>query len=252
MAILSIGTDAKTVKGEKIGVLTGILYLAPSDESGALNTCPDASAGCRKACLFTAGRGNFKSVKAARVAKTVRLVRERLSFLSDLVNDIRALDKKAKRKSMVPAVRLNGTSDLAWERIRLNGQTVMDIFPHIQFYDYTKDPVRMLAFLQGKFPANYHLTFSRSEDNQTYVDMVIRNGGNVAVVFRGGLPATWQGRPVIDGDLSDVRFSDPAGSIVGLKAKGRARKDEAGFVVQVVNLKAAMLSHPDYQAALSA
>jgi hypothetical protein len=235
MVLLSVGNDAKTVKGVEYGVLTGILYLAPADESGVMNTCPNATAGCREACLFTAGRGAFANVKRGRINKTLWFHRDRVGFLQQLIKDITALIKKANKEGMAAAVRLNGTSDIAWESIKVDGKNLMEHFPAISFYDYTKSPSRIARFMLGQFPTNYHLTFSRSEDpvNQADCKSLWATKVNVAVVFRGGLPATWQGRPVIDGDVSDIRFNDPEGCVVGLKAKGKARKQDAGFVVQV-------------------
>ena len=131
---------------------------------------------------------------------------------------------------MQPAVRLNGTSDLPWEKVFPMGD-----FPQVKFYDYTKNPVRMEKFTQGKMPANYHLTFSRSEENEKEALAILPTGGNVAAVFavkKGqDLPKTWKGFEIIDGDLDDVRFTDPTGVIVGLRAKGDALKDKTGFVI---------------------
>jgi hypothetical protein len=234
MSLLSVNADSKTIKGTKLGILTGILYLAPSNESGAINTCPNASAGCRAACLFTAGRGAFNSVKNARIAKTLKFVADREAFLRELIVDITALVRKAKKQDMKPAIRLNGTSDLAWESFKVDGKNLMEHFPDVQFYDYTKSPSRMGRFATGQMPVNYHLTFSRSEENAEAVSNVLKTTGNVAVVFRGQLPATYQGRPVINGDESDVRFGDAAQVIVGLVQKGKARKDASGFVVEPV------------------
>ena len=232
MKLLSVNADAKTVKGVKVGVLTGILYLAPSDESGVMNTCKHASKGCRSACLFTAGRGAFSNVKAARIAKTVRFVKDQTQFMLDLVDDIAALIKKATKENLIPAVRLNGTSDIRWEDVLLNGKNVMQIFPNVQFYDYTKDS--SVLDWRKKLPANLHLTFSKSESNDSVIAKAVSMGMNVAVVFSGKtLPATYLGRPVINGDDSDVRFNDPNGVVVGLKAKGKAKRDTSGFVVAV-------------------
>jgi hypothetical protein len=233
MKILGISSDSKTVKGEKYGVLTGICYLAPSDESGCINTCPHASEGCRKACLFTAGRGAFNNVKEARINKTVAFVRDRDSWMRQLMVEILALAKKAGRKGLSAAVRLNGTSDISWESVKVDGKNIMEHFPNVNFYDYTKNPQRMRRFLNGELPANYHLTFSRSEVNQSDVEDIVARGGNVAVVFHKTLPATYLGRPVINGDESDIRFNDPRNSVVGLVDKGKARKDCSGFVVAV-------------------
>jgi len=233
MKIFGVGTDTKTVKGQKVGVLTAICYLAPSDESEVINTCPNASPGCREACLFTAGRGRFDNVKTARINKTLAFVNDRESWLTQAKSEVVSLVRKAGKQNMVPAVRLNGTSDVAWESVRLDGKSLMEHFPSVQFYDYTKAPARMKRYLAGQFPANYHLTFSRSEENQEDVEEISRLGGNVAVVFNGELPETYLGQPVINGDLSDVRFNDPKGCIVGLSGKGKGKKDLTGFVVMV-------------------
>lgn len=228
--ILGIDTNAKTVKGQKRGYLTGICYLAPSDESGVMNTCPNASAGCRKACLFTAGRGAMSNVRNPRVAKTVDFFQNREAWLSRLSKEIGALVRKAEKDGKTPCVRLNGTSDIAWEETG-----IMGLFPTVQFYDYTKSWKRALAFAGGELPANYHLTFSRSESNENRVQEVLSAGTvNVAVVFRNALPSTFYGRPVVNGDESDLRFLDPAGVVVGLVDKGKAKKDSTGFVVESV------------------
>lgn len=232
MEILGIDTNAKTVKGSEFGYITGISYLAPSDESGVANTCPDASEGCRSACLFTAGRGSFSNVKEARVNKTLAFFRNKNVWMKQLAVEISKLIKKANKLNKIPCIRLNGTSDLPWERVKIDGKNIMEHFPNVQFYDYTKSISRMRDFLTGQMPTNYHLTFSRSESNDNLVDEVLNLGGNVAVVFRSSLPETFKGFRVIDGDLTDLRFTDPKNVIVGLTEKGRAKKDESGFVVE--------------------
>ena len=222
-SLLSVDTNAKTVKGQKRGYLTGILYLAPSNESGAINVCPHASAGCRAACLYTAGRGSFGNVKQARINKTLFFARDRESFVAQIKKDIAALIRKAKRMNLIPCVRLNGTSDLPFENFG-----IMQEFPEIAFYDYTKNAKRMKRFLAGEMPTNYSLTFSRSETkrNHRQCQEIMSMGGNVAAVFAGKtLPKTYLGKRVFNGDKSDLRFLDPAGVIVGLTAKGKARKD---------------------------
>ena len=233
MNLLSLGSDAKTVKGEKQGVYTGIQYLAPADASGVMNTCAMASPGCRAACLFTAGRaGIYKMINEARIRKTVMLVKNPEIYFPTLVKDIESLIKKALKDNMVPAVRLNGTSDVKWESYRkFDGKNIFELFPTVQFYDYTKWYSRMMEFLTGGLPSNYHLTFSRSEDNQDDCTEVLKAGGNVAVVFEKTLPANYLGYKVINGDESDLRFTDEKNVIVGLKAKGKAKKDDKGFVV---------------------
>jgi hypothetical protein len=224
-SLISIDTNAKTRKGQKKGYMTGILYLAPHTESGK-NLCAHASAGCAAACLFTAGRGRFETVRRGRMEKTLFFIQNREKFVEVLKKDIKALDVKANKKSMIPAVRLNGTSDLPWENIG----NIMQEFPHIQFYDYTPNPKRMISFLRGDLPANYHLTFSRKENNAEVCKLILDMGGNVAAVF-SELKAEHEGRKVVNGDEDDLRFLDEKNVIVGLKAKGKAKKDKSGFVI---------------------
>jgi hypothetical protein len=225
--LLSVDTNAKTVKGQKRGFMTGILYLAPGKLSGLVNVCPHASAACDALCLYFAGRGAFNSVQKARTAKTIFYVKDRESFLATLKENVFSVIRKAKAKKMVPVIRLNGTSDIGWERY-----TVIQAFKTTRFYDYTKSFQRMVSFLDGKLPSNYSLTFSRSETNESQCLEVLKRGGNVAVVFRGKvLPTHWNGFKVINGDENDLRFLDPRGVVVGLSAKGKAKTDTTGFVV---------------------
>lgn len=246
MALLSIEADAKTRKGSALGVLTGVLYMAPSDVSG-FNVCPMAlrtgdtpdgvRSQCSRSCLFTAGRGAFANVRDARIARTRLYFEDRDAFMAQLRREIAALVRKAQRMGMVPAVRLDGTSDLGIAR------DLAPEFPDVRFYDYTKVLKRALATDR---PANWHVTYSASEvtDDATVLRATAL-GVNVSMVFdvpKGrDLPAYYLGRPVIDGDVSDVRFYDPAGVIVGLRAKGAARKDRTGFVrsIPIVPLAAA-------------
>lgn len=223
--LLSVGNDSKTVKGEKKGVLTGILYMAPHTSAGGKTLCPFSTAGCRAVCLYSAGRGGFTVVQNARIRKTKEFLADPVAFGTRLHEDIELLIKQAKKQGFMPAVRLNGTTDIEWER-----QGIMEDFPEIQFYDYTKWP----ATQRTKLPANYHLTYSFSEKPDAGKQAVgwQRRGVNTAIVFHGGLPPTfvvngfrWK---VIDGDESDLRFTDPKGVIVGLKTKGYARKAEVG------------------------
>jgi len=231
--LLSIGTDSKTVKGEEFGYYTAIQYLAPSDESGVMNTCPHASNGCRAACLFTAGfAGVYKSVNESRIKKTLTFHESHTEYIKTLIKEIASLIKKADKNKMTLCVRLNGTSDIAWESIKVDGKCIMEHYPNIQFYDYTKDFARIMKFIDNKMPINYYLTFSRSEDNQEKCEKVLAAGGNVAVVFRNSLPSEYMGKKVIDGDLSDLRFKDELNVIVGLTEKGKAKKDKSGFVVE--------------------
>ena len=214
----------KTVKGEKLGYLTGILYLAPAKISG-YEVCPRRSAGCTEACLYTAGMGAFSNVQQARIKKTKQFFEDRDNFLMQLRKDITALVRKAKKTNMTPAIRLNGTSDIEWTRFG-----IMEEFPDVQFYDYTK----VLNRLKQPIPKNYHITFSKSEDNEMDCRWALNLGFNVAVVFNK-LPETYFARPVISGDETDVRFEDARGVIVGLTAKGKAKKDLNNFVIKVAS-----------------
>jgi hypothetical protein len=230
MKLLGIDTNAKTVKGRKKGYITAITYLAPSDASGVTNTCPNASKGCRAACLFTAGRGRMSNVMQARINKTKFFVEDPNLFMDQLICETSSFIKRAEKKGMIPCERLNGTSDIAWEEILVDGKSIMEHFPNLQFYDYTKRPTRMKAFTGGKLPANYHLTFSRSETTKdSTIKAILRDGGNVAVVYLGELPKEDFGAEVINGDESDLTFTYKSGVIVGLTAKGDAKVDKSGF-----------------------
>jgi hypothetical protein len=233
-ALLSVSSDAKTIKGETLGFLTGILYLAPANTT-KWNTCPMAKkAQCDVACLNTAGRGAFSSVQQARINKTTWFFTERNDFMQQLVVDIAKLIRKANKQGLKPLVRLNGTSDIRWETIGFTDVTgieyvnIFAAFPNIQFYDYTKRGNRT------ELPSNYDLTFSYSgvEGFQPYVENALLNNMRMAVVFRKekDIPTTFMGIPVVSGDNSDVRHLDDK-VIVGLYAKGKAKLDTTGFVV---------------------
>ena len=225
MKLLTVG-NTKTVKGEAMGYMTFIMHLAPSTLSG-YNTCPMASKGCAAACLNTAGRGRFTATQEARIRKTRWFFEDRPTFMAQLVKDIQAAIRKAEREMMIPVFRLNGTSDIRWETIPVGGRrNIMEMFPAWTFYDYTKLQNRV------NLPSNYHLTFSRSEENYTAVDTMMAQGYNTAIVF-DTLPAVYNGYKVIDGTETDLRFLDPKNVIVGLLAKGKAKKDLSGFTVQI-------------------
>jgi hypothetical protein len=230
MSLLNSG-NSKTRKGEKKGFTTYGIHLAPASLSG-FNVCDSSSAGCRWACLNTAGRGAMNSVQKARIKKTLFFFKDKQGFLAELWAEVAKSIKSAARKNMVPCFRLNLTSDLPWEKIKFNGQSVMEAFPNVQFYDYCKSPERMTKFVNGEMPQNYHLTFSRSETNGALALAFLKSGGNVAMVFRKSLPATYFGHEVIDGDETDLRFLDGSGKIIGLKEKGLAKKDATGFVLE--------------------
>lgn len=231
MKLLSTA-NPKIQKGAKLGYLSFILHLAPADLSGK-ETCPKRTAGCSAACLNTAGRGGmFKRgettnmIQQARIRKTRWFFEDRAGFMLQLEQDIRQGIKQAARLGLTPVFRLNGTSDLSWEKYG-----IIEKFPNVQFYDYTKVLGRKVQHLR-----NYHLTFSAADGNEADVARAIREGMNVAVVF-DRLPLTYMGRVVNDADEHDLRFLDPKNTIAGLKAKGRAKKDTTGFVRRMIPIQ---------------
>lgn len=231
MGLLTDGSrNAKTAKMSKeLGITNAILHFAPARESGH-QVCPMASAGCAAACLYTAGHGRYDSVKAARIARTQKFFNDPAWFTAELAKEIAKYEKKAAKLNHTCAIRLNGTSDVRWERypVTYDGidyENLMLAFPNVTFYDYTKIPNRR------NIPENYHLTFSLSENNDSHALAALESGMNVAVVFKPYIPEKWYGKYVIDGDKHDFRFLDPqGGQIIGLKAKGDALKDRSGFV----------------------
>ena len=223
--LLNIDNNAKTVKGQKYGYMTAVLYLAPSNESG-FNVCPMASQGCKKACLYTAGHGAFSSVKNGRINKTRWYIQERDTFLNQIRKEINAFIVKAKSKNLIPCIRLNGTSDISWEKTGL-----MEEYKSIQWYDYTKIYKRALSYVNGELPSNYHLTYSLNEDNRNYAFDILNRGGNISAVFRKSLPKKYNGFKVVNADDSDLRFLDGDNIIAGLLAKGKAKNDYSGFVL---------------------
>ena len=228
MKLLGIA-NTKTMKGEKLGYRTYIMHLAPSTLSG-YQVCPMASPGCASACLNLSGMGVFSNVQKARIAKTKRFFEDRGAFMDQLVKEVQAAIRSSAKAGLTPVFRLNGTSDIRWETVAvfLDGfwyTNIMEAFPSVQFYDYTKIPNRR------DIPSNYHLTFSRSEVNEMEALQVLSAGVmNVAVVF-DTLPAKWAGVTVVDGTETDLRFLDDRAVVVGLKANGKAKKDQTGFTV---------------------
>lgn len=232
-----LSSNAKVIKGEKLAFQTGILHLAPSYAANTKKTvCAFASLGCAATCLNDSGHGSIHMrpaeehmVHIARVLRTIWYQRDPDSFMKRLRKDIKNLVARAKNNGLTPVIRLNGTSDILWERTG-----IIQEFPDVQFYDYTKIPNRR------NLPDNYDLTFSLSENNKELALNELRNGVRVAVVFRVNarkknttLPTTWEGFNVVDGDETDLRFLEPGGVVVGLRAKGGAMKDKTGFVQNV-------------------
>jgi len=239
MKLLSTA-NPKIQKGTKLGYLSFILHLAPATLSGK-EVCPKRTAGCTAACLNTAGRGgmfkrgeNTNIIQQARIRKTKYFFEDRASFMQDLIKDIELGIKQAERLGLTPVFRLNGTSDLSWEKYAVPGaRNIFDLFPTVTFYDYTKVLGRKVADIP-----NYDLTFSAADGNDLDVQAAIQAGLNVAMVF-DKLPDTYMGLPVINADETDLRFLDPRGVICGLKAKGRAKKDTSGFVRKTIMIASA-------------
>jgi hypothetical protein len=230
--ILTTSND-KILKSLGLGYLTFGIHFAHSDLSG-FDVCPDASEGCKMSCLDFAGRGQQGNVKEARIKKTQEFFANISSFMENLIAEIQKAINYAEKKNLKACFRLNLTSDIKWERIKHDGKTIFQHFPNHQFYDYTKSVSRM-----GLGIPNYHLTFSRSENqtNHAHCALTLKAGFNVAAVFstqKGfDLPSHYNGFEVIDGDKHDLRFLDKQRVIVGLRAKGPARQDKSGFVIHV-------------------
>ena len=226
--LLSVNADSKTIKSNKAGFLTGILYLAPYTLSG-VNLCPFAKiAQCHVACLNTAGRGGFdQRVKNARLRKAKLFNENKPEFFTQLLHDIEKLKQQAVKKKLQPVIRLNGTSDIEFENIKVkDNKTIFELYPDLQFYDYTKNPNRK------NLPSNYDVTFSYS-GVQSFIKFnrqALKNNMRIATVFKI-LPAQFLGREVINGDAHDARFIEDKNVIIGLKAKGKARHDKTGFVI---------------------
>ena len=222
--------NPKIQKGTKLGYLSFILHLAPADLSGK-ETCPKRTAGCTAACLNTAGRGgmfkkgeNTNAIQKARIRKTVQFFFDRDQFMKDLYQDIVKAKKFAEKQGLIPVFRLNGTSDLSWEKYEVGttGMNLFQLFPTTQFYDYTKVLGRKVA----QYP-NYHLTFSKADGNDADVAKALAQGMSVVAVYDEipeGVPSA---------DETDLRFLDPKGIMLVLKAKGRAKKDYSGFVIRL-------------------
>jgi len=255
--LLTVSGNPKVMKGDKVSkYLTAIMHLSP------INTkiCPYQDiAGCKEACLNTAGRGGIikkgettNVIQEARKRKTNLYLEDRNTFMSYLITDIQKFVRYCEKKDKLPCIRLNGTSDIQWENIYvgnmeqysldttdiklfnkkehdLDCKNIFELFPDVQFYDYTKIPTRKVSDIK-----NYHLTWSYSEANMKYANWFDKIAYNIAVVFNGALPIHFKGREVVNGDETDLRFLDKGNVIVGLKAKGKAKKDTSGFVIQTI------------------
>ena len=264
--------NAKTSKGEKLGITTYISYLAPhTQNSKGVNLCPHASKGCAKACLFQSGSARFDAVQEGKLNKTEFFLADRKAYMDKLYKELKRAERlhsaiegdKQYKKNGVDvlrykkfAVRLNGTSDIAFEKLKVkDNKNIMELFPNIQFYDYTKNPNRMYKYLNKELPSNYHLTFSRSEDNDKECMDILSKGGNVAIVFGvrdvNDFPSEYKGYKVINGDETDLRFLDDDNVIVGLKYKlvtGKGTKgqnqdnlENNNFLIDVSELKSELV-----------
>lgn len=229
-AMLRLDGSAKVIKGNKKGFRTAILYLTPAEGSG-LNVCPLASlALCAAPCLNTAGRGAMSMVQMSRLRKTLFWQQFQHEAIAMIKAEIARFHKRCEREGFTLLVRLNGTSDIRWENYG-----IIQSFPHVTFYDYTKIPNRR------NVPPNYDLTYSYSGVSafQQYVEIAKQEGNRLAVVFRNRAIVermlangeTFLGLPVVDGDDTDIRHLDPRGVVVALYAKGKAKQDQSGFVV---------------------
>lgn len=220
MSNLLSTNNAKTIKGEKKGYRTYIMYLSPyKNNSKGKNLCPNASKGCSEACLFFSGMGGmFTKIQQGRINRTELFLSNRKAFMFKLYSEL--LEISGKKDNMIPVVRLNGTSDIPFENIQVfDDKTIFELFPNIQFYDYTKNHKRF----KKELPKNYHLTFSRDETNDKVAEKLLKKGFNVAYVFNK-LPKTYKGFKVINGDENDLRFNDGKKVIIGLKYKKATNK----------------------------
>lgn len=232
----------KTMKGEKFGYVTYIMYMSPfTANSLGKNVCPFASKGCAESCLVGSGFGGmYTNVMNGRRNKTEYFLADRVKFLNQLDKEIGLAISRHKNKKEIITIRLNGTSDISFETFKVrDGKSLIELYPNIQFYDYTKNYLRFDKVL----PKNYHLTFSRSETNHTKAMELLNRGFNVAMVF-DTVPTKFEGYKVVNGDESDLRFKDAKNVIVGLKYKKMTGKGAdnskglaSGFVIELGKLQ---------------
>lgn len=229
--MLRLDGSTKVIKGNKLGYRTAILYLAPFNMSG-VNVCAMAQlAQCHEACLNTSGRGAMTVVQLSRLRKTLFWMQYQSEAIAMIKIEVALFEARAKKQGWILLVRLNGTSD-----IRFENYGIIQSFPLVQFYDYTKLANRK------NVPANYDLTFSYSgvAAYAPQVQLAIAAGMRIAVVFSDraiverALANKWgfHGLTMVDGDDTDIRHLDPIGSAVALYAKGKAKSDMSGFVVR--------------------
>ena len=249
--------SAKAVKAQGYGWLNAINYMAPARAAGVGNLCSHASPGCIALCLgLWSGQAAMvsrdtgtNSVRDSRERKARYFMKYRNAYMCEMALHVATQFAYARKKKLRLAVRPNGSTDVAYEGIRFDVDTVLakkiarktgqkivagrytlfELFPFVQFVDYTKNPGRF----KRPLPSNYSLTFSRSESNETQALELLAAGVNVSVVSSLPMPDHWHGFPVIDGDQHDLRHLDPRGVAVWLTPKGnKAKKDTSGFVVR--------------------
>jgi hypothetical protein len=228
----------KAIKAQKLDnpVINAIMYMAPARVAGVGNLCGDSSDGCVKLCLgeHSGAAIYYPTVMLSRIAKAKRFMKARADYMDDVIKAIHSVKRKAAKQGFPVVIRLNGSTDIAWESIKTRyNLSLINMFSDDQFDDYTKSFKRAMAYATGKMPKNYCVVFSRSEKNESQCLDVLRAGGKVAVVFGYKLPETWNGFPVVNGDEHDLVHLHPPGVVIGLSPKGhKAKKDTSGFVVR--------------------
>lgn len=224
--------NPKAIKARKLGWMNAINYMAPHRSANVGDLCGNASPGCINICLGkeSGAAALYPAVMQSRIRKAQWFMRDRKAYVAEMLKHIDNARNQARKAKLALCVRLNGATDLAWEGLT---PQAFACNPDIQFVDYTKSVKRALAHAAGKMPANYHLTFSRSETNEADCKLVLAAGGNVAVVSSLPMPEKYLGYAVIDGDESDLRHLDPRNVVVWLTPKGnKAKKDKSGFVLR--------------------
>ena len=230
--------SAKAIKADKFGYLNGISYAAPAKTAGAGDMCCDSTPGCRGLCIGEhAGRaaiskpGEVSPVMQSRIRKTRFFMSDPQAYINEACHHIERLERRAEVLDKLLCIRMNGSTDTPYERLKIEargGLSIYEVFEHLQFVEYTKRFERL-----GNVPSNVHLTFSRSELNESHCREALARGFNVAVIFAGTFPTHYLGYPVIDGRLHDLRHLDPEPVIVGLEPLGKpAKNDRTGMVVR--------------------
>ena len=226
--------NPKAIKAQKMGWMNAINYMAPHRSAQVGDLCGNASPGCIALCLgeHSGNAALYPAVMQSRIRKAQWFMRDRKAFVAEMLSHIDNARRGARKAKLRLCVRLNGATDLAWEGL---APQAFALNSDIQFVDYTKSVKRALAHAAGKMPANYHLTFSRSETNEAQCLEVLAAGGNVAVVSSLPMPDKYLGYTVINGDESDLRHLDPRNVVVWLTPKGnKAKQDKSGFVLRAL------------------